>query len=55
MVYITNHKIKERVRLNVMTAFWDMNPCSVTEVDQHFKGACYLHHQGDYSAWAMRT
>jgi hypothetical protein len=29
-----------------MTAFLDMVPCSLTEVNQHFRGAYCLHHQG---------
>jgi hypothetical protein len=30
-----------------MTAFWDIAPCSLIEVDRHFRGAYCLHHQGD--------
>jgi hypothetical protein len=30
-----------------MTAFWDIVPCSVVGVDRHFRGAYFLHHQGD--------
>jgi hypothetical protein len=29
-----------------MTAFWDIAPCSLVEVDRRFRGANYLHHQG---------
>jgi hypothetical protein len=29
-----------------MTAFWDIIPCSLVEVDQCFRGAYSLHHQG---------
>jgi hypothetical protein len=28
-----------------MTAFWDIAPCNVVEVDRRFRGAFYLHHQ----------
>jgi hypothetical protein len=28
-------------------AFWDVTLCSVMEVDRRFRGAYYLHHQGD--------
>jgi hypothetical protein len=27
--------------------FWDVAPCSHVEVDRRFKGAYYLHYQGD--------
>jgi hypothetical protein len=30
-----------------MTAFWDIVPCSLVEVDRRFRGAYCLHHQGD--------
>jgi hypothetical protein len=30
-----------------MTVFWDVAPCSLVEVDRHFRGAYGLHHQGD--------
>jgi hypothetical protein len=29
--------------------FWDVPPCSHVEVDRCFRGAYYLHHQGDES------
>jgi hypothetical protein len=28
-----------------MTAFWNMMPCSIVEVDRHFRGVYCLHHQ----------
>jgi hypothetical protein len=28
-----------------VTVFWDVAPCSLVEVYQHFRGACCLHHQ----------
>jgi len=31
-----------------MTAFWDMMPCSLVEVDWCFRGAYYLHHHGNH-------
>jgi hypothetical protein len=30
-----------------MTAFWDIAPCSLIEVDRRFRGAYCVHHQGD--------
>jgi hypothetical protein len=30
-----------------MTAFWDIAPCSLVEVDRRFRGAYCLHHQDD--------
>jgi hypothetical protein len=30
-----------------MTAFWDIAPCSLIEVDLHFIGACFLRHHGN--------
>jgi hypothetical protein len=30
-----------------MIAFWDIVPCSFIEVDQRFRGAYCLHHQGN--------
>jgi hypothetical protein len=30
-----------------MTAFWDIAPCSLVEVDRRFRGAYCLHYQGD--------
>jgi hypothetical protein len=39
-----------------MTVFWVVVPCSLVEVCQRFKGACYLHHQGDeYSTIQKRA
>jgi hypothetical protein len=49
------HKIESViVRFQVLTAasmkfrvFWDILPHSQIDVDQRFRGACCLHHQGD--------
>jgi hypothetical protein len=30
-----------------MTAFWDIAPCSLVEVDRRFRSAYCLHHQGE--------
>jgi hypothetical protein len=30
--------------------FWDVLLCSKIDVDQRFRGACCLHHQGDESS-----
>jgi hypothetical protein len=30
-----------------MAFFWVVAPCSLVEVYQRFRGACFLHHQGD--------
>jgi hypothetical protein len=32
-----------------MAVFWAVTPCSLVEVYRRFRGACYLHHQGDES------
>jgi hypothetical protein len=29
-----------------MAVFWDFAPCSMVEIDQRFRGAYCLHHQG---------
>jgi hypothetical protein len=29
-----------------MTVLWDVVPCSLVKIDQLFRGAHYLHHQG---------
>jgi hypothetical protein len=29
-----------------ITAFWDIAPCRLVEVDRRFRGSYYLHHQG---------
>jgi hypothetical protein len=31
-----------------MTIFWHVAQCSLIEIDQHFRGAYYLHHQDDW-------
>jgi hypothetical protein len=33
-----------------MTAFWDIVPCSLIEVDRRFRGSYCLHHQGDHAS-----
>jgi hypothetical protein len=30
-----------------MTVFWDVEPCSLLEIDRRFRGAYCLHHQSD--------
>jgi hypothetical protein len=30
-----------------LVVFWGVAPCSPVEIYRRFKGACYLHHQGD--------
>jgi hypothetical protein len=49
-----NPKIQHSVRFQIltpanlkMTAFWDIAPCSLVEVDRRFRCAYCLHHQGD--------
>jgi hypothetical protein len=32
---------------------WDVAPCSHIKVDRHFRGAYYLHHQGDQRSWSV--
>jgi hypothetical protein len=29
-----------------MAVFWVVVPCSLVEVNQHFRGTCCFHHQG---------
>jgi hypothetical protein len=29
------------------TAFWDLAPCSLVELDRRFRGVHYFRHQGD--------
>jgi hypothetical protein len=38
-----------------MTVFWDVAPCSLVEVYRRFRGACFLHHQGDELTEAEST
>jgi hypothetical protein len=33
-----------------MVVVWDVEPCSLVEVYQHFRGVCCSHHQGDESS-----
>jgi chloride channel 2 len=49
----THRPVVKAVRLQVLMAvsmkvivFWDVAPCSLTEVDWRFRGAYCLHHQG---------
>jgi hypothetical protein len=35
--------------------FWDVAPCSLVEIDQHFGGACFLHHKDDESVSFYQT
>jgi hypothetical protein len=44
----TTHSIKEG-------NYWDTAPCSLAEVDKHFKGAYCLHHQGGESVCFYET
>jgi hypothetical protein len=30
-----------------MAVFWDVAPCSLVDTDRRFRGAFYLHHQGE--------
>jgi hypothetical protein len=50
----TSKIIRLHVRFQVLTpasmkmmTFWDIASCSLVEVDRRFRGAHYLHHQGD--------
>jgi hypothetical protein len=48
VVQVTLCEIQVLTVMNViMRAFWDIVPCSLIKVDQHFRGAYRLHHQGD--------
>jgi hypothetical protein len=33
-----------------MTGFWDVVPCSLINTNRHFRGACWLLHQGNDSS-----
>jgi hypothetical protein len=45
-------KEEEEVRwLQKFIVFWDVKPCSHVEVDQRFRGAYCLHHQGNSWWW----
>jgi hypothetical protein len=35
------------VSMKMIIAFWDVVPFSLVEVDRCFRGAYYLHHEGD--------
>jgi hypothetical protein len=37
-----------------MTVFWGVAPCSLVEIDRHFRGAYCLYHQGD-ECWKRGT
>jgi hypothetical protein len=34
-----------------MAVFWVVEPCSLVQVYQRFRGPCCLHHQGDEGAY----
>jgi hypothetical protein len=36
-----------------MTAFWDIMPCNLAEVDQCFRGSYCLHHLGNMDGGSM--
>jgi hypothetical protein len=36
-----------------MTAFWDIAPCNLIEVDRRFRGAYCLHHHGDHRLFQL--
>jgi hypothetical protein len=36
-----------------MAVCWDVAPCILPETDERFKGAYYLHHQGDLMTEAV--
>jgi hypothetical protein len=38
-----------------MTAFWNIAPCGLIEVDRHFRGAYCFQHQGDVIALMMEA
>jgi hypothetical protein len=51
-----------QVRFKVLVAasmkvdvFWDVAPCSLVDIDWHFRGAYCLHHQGDEEAMRGTT
>jgi hypothetical protein len=38
-----------------MTVFWDLVPCSLIEIDWHFRGTYHPHHQGDVITLIMEA
>jgi hypothetical protein len=36
-----------------MAAYWDVAPCSLVDIDQHFRGAFFFLHQGDDSLFSI--
>jgi hypothetical protein len=36
-----------RIVFTKITAFWNITPCSLAEVDRRFRGAHYLRHERD--------
>jgi hypothetical protein len=51
---LTETRTHDPMRFKVLTAtsmkmivIWDAAPCSLVEIDQHFRGSYCLHHQGD--------
>jgi hypothetical protein len=38
-----------------MAVVWVVAPCTVVEVYRRFRGACYIHHQGDQAASTSET
>jgi hypothetical protein len=43
---LTNLQVNFQFKLLIkkMTAFWNITPCTLVEVDRHFRGAYCLHH-----------
>jgi hypothetical protein len=35
------------ITVPLMAVFWVVEPCSLVEVYQRFRGPCYLHHRPD--------
>jgi hypothetical protein len=44
------------LRISIMNikVFWDIALCSLVDVDQHFRGAYFLHHQVDRNIHTRR-
>jgi hypothetical protein len=51
LIYLAYYKLLWDFRFSRrrVTAVWDRTPCNQVEVDQRFRSAYCLHHQGDYS------
>jgi hypothetical protein len=43
----TQQKQRKLQQQQKMAVFWDIGPCSLVEIDRHFRDVYYLHHCPD--------